>query len=294
MWFAMFVTMVAATKLLPEKHHYISLYGEVGYASLLNNLETVSSGPGIAPSIGIGYHVHYNNFICQLAFAGEYAFHTNKIPNADLIIPMIDTELHPFDLHAAVSDGRDALHSIQIQIPLLIGCEYKKFYFLAGAKFGLNMFGKTRSQSLLSTKGDYDRYIDHFENMPNHFFQEGQMVQSDSYEFRFKPSVNLHAEIGGRIGTFSLAKGADVMVHKIRYYLAAFVDYGVLNVHQNKAYGSALGYQQTEDKGLQFYVLPSMVSDIMKDAQVHPLTVGIKFTALFELPQTKPCVMCVH
>ena len=36
------------------------------------------------------------------------------------------------------------------------------------------------------------------------------------------------------------------------------------------------------------------ISDIMKDAQVHPLTVGIKFTALFELPQTKPCVMCVH
>lgn len=284
----------AGTRLFPDEYHYLSVWGGVGYQTLLNNSNTIKPGPGVAPEIGIGYRYYRNGFILQAGLEGEFAYLTNKLDGVDLKLDMVDTEGDEFIMHAAITDGKDKITAINLNIPILLGCEYKSFYFLAGAKIGINLYGSTYTQSKLATKGEYERYIDWFENMPNHEYENNQIVKSDTYKMKFNiPSVMAHVEIGGRLDRlFPVREQANLLQHKYRCYLAVFADYGLLNVHENKSVGSNLAYTQTAGEPLRFSVVPSMVSEQMLNKKVNPLAVGVKFTFLWELPVKKKCVMC--
>lgn len=273
----------SASKLLPDRHHFVSVTAQLGYSTLLSSVDVVKPGPGVAPALGVGYHFYADHFIMDVGVQGEFGYRTNKIGDSDLQLPMIDTEGDRFTMHARVADCKDVCQSVGLNIPLLFGCEYGRFYFMAGPMLGLNLWGNTFSRSAVTTSAVYDQFISEFVDMPNHQLYAGEPIKSDSYKLLWNLNVAGHVEIGARLGEYYSVKGADVPDLRQRVYLSVFAEYGFLNIHRNQTVGSAMSYKETED-GLKFYVIPAMLSDQMIGSKVNPLTVGVKCTWLIETP----------
>lgn len=276
----------------PDQSHFISLWGEMGVSTLLNNTDVVKAKGGFSPAIGVGYRFYSDKFIMQLGAEFAYMYHSNSLDNADIQLRMRDTEDDLFTLHAKVDKCKDITQTTHLQIPLLFGYERNKFYFLAGVNLGLNLTGTTSSASYLTTTATYDDLEGVWHDMENHYLYNNKQVSSQPYPVKWNFNVMGHVELGGRVDAFSSEKGADVEMHNYRMYLSAFAEYGILNVHQNSSVGSALDYAEVPGEGLKFFVVPALVSDQMTDSKVNPLTVGIKFTVAFALPEKKECVIC--
>lgn len=284
------ISVGAATRLSPDRYHFLGGWGSLGYSGLLQKSYAKPAG-GVQPALGLGYRLYYNGFTFTTGLEAQYNYMTNKIGRSDLSIRMIDTEGDPFTMHAIVKNTKDYMRTVNLAIPLAIGVEQKYFYMQVGAKFALNLYGSASTLSNASTKADYEEFIGMFEDMPNHQLKNGQELKSEKYSMKLNPSLLLSCEIGSRVDQIVLERGADVPRHNYRMYLGLFAEYGLLNVHQEVSYGEALSYQETKD-GVKFFVIPAMLNDNLRSVKVNPLTVGVRFSVFFKLPEPKTCVIC--
>ena len=274
----------AVSKLNPENKHMIGVTGGLGYYGLLNNMEGSKVPMGVSPSIGFAYRYYHNGFILQTGLDGYYNWSTTVFPKIVETQRMLDADWNnePFRMTATLTDRKDVYQTMSINIPFYLGYEKEKFYFLAGASVGIHVTGSAYTSAHLSTAADYERFIGLFELMPNHGLLE-QDVESKKMSLSLNPNIMLHAEIGGRVDNFNNSTGFRRRVHNYRIYVAGFVDYGVLNSHKNENVGDQLHLEF--DNGVHATMVPMMLSSQMLNAAVHPLMVGIKVTALFNMPQ---------
>lgn len=281
----------AFTRLAPERHHFLSVDGAIGYASLTNNSEALQSGLGVAANVGIGYRVYYNRFLFSTGIEGYYLYNTHSMNDVQRQLNMIDTEGMPFTLLADATNGSDVCHTISLNLPILFGGEFRRFYFLLGPKVSYNIFGQAESSAMLTTKGQYERYIGVFEDMPNHQLQT-RLTTSGKQPLLWNIDILAHIELGARLGDLFFMTGADVPKSNQRFYIALYADYGILNIRNSTSMGDRLGYRETTDKGVEFYMTPAMMCNELYEAKIHQYQVGVKATFLFELPQRKACVIC--
>ena len=113
-------------------------------------------------NLGIDYRIFHNNFLFSVGVEGMYELNTNRMENHDEAIPMIDTEGDLFQMHLHVDKSRDLSHMVNLNIPLLMGGEWGRFYFMIGPKFSINLYGATSSSANVTTYGEYERYYDDF------------------------------------------------------------------------------------------------------------------------------------
>jgi hypothetical protein len=215
-----------------------------------------------------------------------YELNANHMEDHDEAIPMIDTEGDFFQMHLHVDKSRDLSHMVNLNIPLLMGGEWGRFYFLIGPKFSINVYGATSSSAMVTTYGEYERYYDDFYDMPNHQFITGLPVKSEPLKMKWNFNILAHVEIGGRVGHMFKHKQFRINPDKVRMYLAAYVDFGVLNLHTVQGGAPVFGYQET-DHGVQFYSQPLMISNLANGVTFRNLNVGIKYTIAFEGRQRK-------
>lgn len=263
-----------------DNHHFVTLYGQVGYSALLDNTKSMHPFSGVAPTIGLGYHFYTNHFVMDLSVGAEYAYHTAKSDQAVMTVKMRDTEGELFDLNATIADGRDLCHSMNVNIPMLFGLEYGRVMVMLGPMTGVNVWGRTSTTASVSTTATYSDLSEDLYDMPNHQLSNNRRVSSDPYGLSWNINVALHAELGLRLGKMTRRTTGT---HN-RFYLGVYAEYGFLNIHRNVVEGENVGYREAVD-GVEFYVLPSMVSSQMNGANVNPLTAGIKMTCLLETPQ---------
>ena len=281
----------AYTRLNPEFQHFISIDGALGYSSLYNHADSMPSGNGVSPYFGVGYRLVYNKFLFATGLESHYLYNTYSTSGAKLSIPMLDTEGDPFTLHVDATDGDDWVHSVNLNIPVLLGMEDRRFYFLAGPKLSLNVWNQMQAQATAVTTATYEQYIGTFENMPNHML-DAYPLESRAFRADWDVDVLAHVEVGMRLGDVSFETGADVPKPKQRFYIALYADYGVLNLNRASAHGNRLGYEQTAGQPLRLYVTPSLMSNEWSGCRVNQWSVGVKATVLLELSKSRDCVMC--
>lgn len=281
----------AHTRLTPEKHHFLSVDGSVGYASLQTNASDIKSVAGTALSIGVGYRLYYNSFLLSVGLNGQYMYDALSVKDGSLQIGMTDTEGQAFTMLAEATQWKDLCHAGNFNIPVLVGAEYKRFYFLVGPEFSYNVWGQTETKAQLRTRGQYDRYIGIFDDMENHALYS-RSIESGKQTLSWNIDLVAHAEIGWRLGEVFTETGADVPQSKHRFYMALYADYGLINIHKDVSQGERFGYKESSETGVAFGVTPTMLCNELHTATVHPYSVGIKVTYLFELPQHKQCVIC--
>lgn len=275
----------AFTRLTPETHHFVALHGDLGYSALLHTIPGQRAAAGVNANMGIDYRFFRNNFILSVGAEGMYELNSNNLKAVDMTVPMVDTEGDIFQMHVMMDKSRDRSHMVNLNIPLLIGGEWKRFYFLLGPKVSINMYGSTSSKAEYTTFGEYERYYDDFYEMPNHQFESGRKMSSSSIKMKWNFNILAHAEIGARIGHMYKHQMFRLNPDMIRMYVALYADFGVLNLHSaSKTDVGTFGYRET-DQGVQFYVQPLMLSNLASGAVFRNLNVGVKFTVAFELKQ---------
>lgn len=275
----------AFTRLTPETHHFVALHGDLGYSALLHTIPGQRAAAGVNANMGIDYRFFRNNFILSVGAEGMYELNSNNLKAVDMTVPMMDTEGDIFNMHVMMDKSRDRSHMVNLNIPLLIGGEWKRFYFLLGPKVSINMYGSTSSKAEYTTFGEYERYYDDFYEMPNHQFESGRKMSSSSIKMKWNFNILAHAEIGARIGHMYKHQMFRLNPDMIRMYIALYADFGVLNLHSaSKTDVGTFGYRET-DEGVQFYVQPLMLSNLASGAVFRNLNVGVKFTVAFELKQ---------
>lgn len=274
----------AASKLNPNDRHMLGFWGSLGYSGLLHNRTESKIPSGVAPAIGVGYRYSHNNFIFQTGLEGQYAWMTCVMPLEIYQQRMVDSDINhePFMMTAAISDRKEVYQTANVQLPLYVGYERGYFYALAGVTAGLNVYGTASSKGTLDTRAEYERLIGVMEEMPNHGLTRID-VNSGSKTFHTNINVMAHVEIGGRLDKFYQKTGFRAKRHTHRLYLAAFADYGVLNVHQNTSAGELIELDFTE--GVNATVTPLLISNQMLGKRINPLVAGVKFTVMFELPK---------
>lgn len=274
----------AFTELTSETSHFVSLHGDAGFSSLLHTIQGQKPAVGMNTNIGVDYRLLHNNFLFSLGLEGMYELNANQLDKLDVSIPMVDTEGELFDMHVLVDKSRDLSHMANLNIPLLVGGEWGRFYFLVGPKLSINLYGSTSSSALVTTYGEYERYYDDFYEMPNHQFVNAQQMSSATLSVKWNMNVLAHLELGGRVNHMFKYKQFRLHPDKVRMYLAAYADFGILNLHSNKGGAPLFEYRET-DQGVQFYIQPLLVSNMADNAQFRNFNVGVKYTVAFELPQ---------
>ena len=274
----------AFTRLTPETYHFVSLHGDLGYSALLHTIDGQVPSAGMNTMLGIDYRLYHNAFIFSVGVEGMYELNANRMDQLDFSIPMRDTEGDLFNMHVFVDKSRDLSHMATVNVPILFGGEWGRFYFMVGPKVSLALYGATSSQAEVTTYGEYERAYDDFYDMPNHQFASGQQMSSGTLPLKWNLNVMAHAEIGGRIGHMFKYKQFRINPDKVRMYLAAYMDFGILNLHTGVNGKPIFDFRET-DQGVQFFSQPLLLSNVADNATFRNLNVGLKFTVAFEMPK---------
>jgi len=271
--------------------HNIAFWGAGGYSNILNNAHDVRSLGGVGFGVGGGYELHRRNFIFQTGL--ELQNLRGVLSLDDFVhtrVNMIDTEGDSYRGNFYFTENRDIYSLGYLNIPLMFGFQGQRFYFLAGGKVGINVFGNSSSRGTIRATGDYPDLLGVFENMPNHFFDTRQARFDSPVEMRL--NYMLSAEIG-RV----------FRVSNITYRLALFCDYGLANIHNNSyrenllvneipmsempVFGDMVGFLPAP-----YYrpMLNSLVrSTMLENNFLNSLFVGVRLTMVIGLPERREC-----
>lgn len=305
-------------------NNYVGAYANVGEWTLLPSQSNYGPSFGVAGGAGFLYELQAGGTYSPTRFlfdvgVGAQGGMTSYIQSSNMTEPLpgVQTDLDgdPFTYIYEIQDRHDQYNNLAVQVPIMIGVQHRKFYMLAGVKVGANVLTRAHSTAIVNTFGRYQDpnnklIFDDFRNMPEYQFFDGYQLKG-SAKASLGMNVDLSFEIGGRIGQVYDAVGYDVPKRKIEYRLAAFVDYGLLDIHTNRDLRGIVmpeGYNVGATSPV--YNTTSMidnlqVNDIMStqtvnaDGTTQPfaksvnnLMVGIKFTVLFQLPEPGQCVIC--
>ena len=282
-----------------QVRNYVGLWGEVGEWSLLPKESKYGGSLGVAGGVGVMYDLQYKHLIFDVGVGANYGMTAYSVTaNQDQRLPnQVDLQGDVFDYVYEVRDRKDQYTNLMLQVPIMIGGQWGRFYCMGGVKAGLSLLTTSHTKALLTTYGDY-RMFDDFRNMPEYQFFDGlPMEKKTPTNFNF--NLDLSAEIGMRLGYIQTMRGYDVRTTKNQYRLALFFDYGLLDLHKANTLESLTVpnvYDAEAAYNTQTMVDNLTTNDVMSTTgfakAVNNLLVGVKFTVLFELPTPKSCVIC--
>ena len=273
----------AYTKLSSDTYHFLTFHGDLGYSALLHTMKGIKTSTGWNANFGFDYRLYHNDFLFSIGVEGMYEQNFHLINQLDFTIPMRDTEGDVFDMHVHVNAPLDMANMVYVNVPVLFGGEWGRVYFLVGPKVSINLYGSTSTKASITTYGEYERYYDDFHDMPNHQFTDLQMG-SGTLPLKWNLNLLAHAEVGARVSHMYKHRSFRIDPDMVRVYLAAYADFGVLNLRSSQGGDPAFDYRET-DQGVQFFVQPLLLSSLSGGAVFRNLNVGVKFTMAFQLPK---------
>ena len=261
--------------------HNIVLWGSAGYSNLLNDAVAVRSSGGIGAAIGVGYEWHRNRFMLQTG--AEFNLHNSKLALDDFIayFDMLDSD-NPREEYIGIfeySGSMDKYTMSYVNVPLMLGFQWERFYFLAGAKAGFNIQATSQVTTTLETAGLYFDAIEPFRNIPGRFYT--REVEENPNSLKLGLNTVASAELGFYLGDRATK-------NKTRYRLAVFCDYGLMNIDLNKPKENLL---LIEPYISHQPVMNSFVkSDIFRNSHLNTFYAGVKFTVVFGLRERQNCL----
>ena len=294
---------------------YIGAYANAGEWSLLPAESKTKPSLGGAGGVGILYELQAGKLYSPTRFLFDIGLGAQggatKFKQTDALMHVLpnqtDLQGDMFDYVYEIRDRQDQYTNVALQVPLMVGVQHHKFYMLAGVKVNYSLMTRANTKAVLNTYGRYAEFDD-FRNMPDYqFFADRPLA--NAAKAKFDIDIDASIEIGGRLGVVTDAVGYDVPKRKIEYRLAAFADYGLLDIR--KAFGGTLPlnpvlttpylYDTRPASPNYVYNTTTMVDGVaMNDIlftegfakAVNNFMIGLKFTILFQLPEPGQCVIC--
>lgn len=300
------VALLCVAPLQARVSTYVGAYGQIGEWSLLPSGSDYSPSFGVAGGLGgvvelqIAPKYSPTAFLLDVgigAWGGMTSFSVGQKERFQIPGKQYDLQGESFDFIYELSGRKDNYSNLAVQVPLMVGVQHRRFYMLAGMKIGINAWTQAASKASVMTAAKYED-SPLYTGMPLYQWFEDERVSSrNSTNLNIDLDVSL--EVGGRIGVINDAHGFDVPDRKIEYRLAGFFDFGLTDIHKagtNMALTMPDRYDAQEAYGTHTMIDGLHMNDIMSTAgfasAVRSMTIGLKFTVLFRMPDARGCVLC--
>ena len=273
------LALLAPVGALAQNKNNISVWGMGGYSALFATDSHLHAAGKFGGGLGVGYEFHHKRFMFQTG--AEFNYHASGLKLDDFTFDkegLLDTEGEGYTGHYRFSQSVDHYQYGYVNIPFLLGMRMGKTYFLAGAKVGLNVLASSTVESAITASATYDRFIEDFENMPNHNL--GTTFREDDYAIGLGLNCAVSAEVGLYLGSAEKQKK-----NAPQYRLALFADYGVLDINTARTVENLVLESMTANN-YQPYLNNFMKSH---DMGVNAFCVGLKFTVSFGIEGRRDC-----
>lgn len=221
-------------------------------ADLAYQRDMETDGNGIGLGGGIGYRYQKSRFLFDVGLNIHYVYGRDKYSTRiDSVPGMFDEEGHEYTGLHVYSNRKQVTRRLSMQLPLLVGLDFKKVYFLVGPKVNIGVWGNAREKGTYGYWGDDGLLINPF-SMDGHGFIGGQPYETTPKSFGLTFDVRAYFEVGVKVMEKKI-KNHPTFV-KSKGYLSFFGEYAVFHTSA--------------------YV---------------PLEMGVKFTVLLESKFEGPC-----
>ena len=261
--------------------HYASFSAAGGWYSLLETLPDLYTTGAGAATLGVGYELRYKNFWFGIGVDVQYFSSISKAEQHTFSQAMYDTQGKQMTMHYHIYSDKETAQGVHVGLPIMVGAQFLNgFYFGGGVHVQLNTFLNASSQIEYETSATYSRYIEDFEDMPNHWYQPYPASGSASVDVP-QPQVSLMAEIGYDV--FGRDYNALSTLHPPVLKIAAFAEIGVRNALHNE--GDLHRYTVNDENPIYLDIVPYHRAIDTNVNRFMPLFVGLKLTYLFRLPK---------
>lgn len=276
---AVFTSIVMQAQLVTPEY-YLSVSGKLGTAALITDPLMVGSRFGIGGGLAFGYEIDFSNVIFQTGLGFNLSRSGLMLPNGVCVSgTYVDSEGYSYELQYAQNNRYDQYSYVSVQIPVMVGYQYKWFYVMAGPALDATIYGKAKSTGMYSSQGNYEDVIGVFKDMPNHEFLSSFEVSS-IYDYRLRPNLMINCELGVNIED----QYRKTLRVKDRGRIALYADIGLTDVHKLTTEPSLTYIQQYQNNVLTTQVHPVhiLASD---EAQrlVTRFEVGIKMSYVLQI-----------
>ena len=256
------------------------------------------------------YNLQYKHFLLHTGFGINYTFNRNQFDIENISASIV--EYPTMKYHYTFNDFVGNTNYGVGYIPLMLGVNYEKWYFLAGAKFGLLSFASSsRSESDVTIWGTDEDIIDPLEGLHTHAMQTYH-VEGTKTSLNFTPfNAMLSAEVGltlnkyvwlkakerqkyDRAQRYRNARKKKTFKQLTTYRLSLFADYGLTNIRSDYQANDA-PYQASNEGGI---VSLNSITDMnlhsafghepYRESKINNLFVGLKLTMQVEMPKKAP------
>lgn len=277
---------------------FIDIYGGAGYSALLHGIEGTSVPGGGAGMLGVGYFMkHKSNFNFRAGVEFMYLNSMTKLDDmsyvGDFVYSDANKQNHIMQHMMNFADYKEQQNRLSLNIPIMFGAQFQQFYFLAGAKAGVKLLGNYSMKSSVTTALSDPELIEDMFNMPTHGLETFDAKYGNSLNFGLDVAVS--AEVGVCLDDYfpasALEYGSGRNKKAISYRVGAFVDYGVMNINNNKANALLLNFPEMQDLGDGSFSVPvNNIKNVQnnsilatqkgRESNLNSLVVGAKFTVL--------------
>lgn len=297
--------------------HYVAMWGGAGYSGLLNNFSTVNfdSGSGVQntfdPSfvggggglIGVGYELHHRRFMFRIGPEFRLFSSLDKLNHYSLDadgqkIPasydVVRNDYSTMTQHYTFTNLRENQLVGQVMLPIMFGGNFERYYFLAGAKIGYNVFDMWHQRGSLTTSVTEQMGIEDWTDVPSHdLVTVSSIVDHPMYTGTAKGrnsiglgglDATISAEFGVNLNDFFSAEWNernDESAHPWHLRAGLFVDYGLPLMNSGSRDLALVEPSPTN------VATNSLFQSAWADKKLSSLLVGVHFTALLQLNKPK-------
>lgn len=284
---------------------YVGGYAGIGYSQLIHDIPNTSIPGGVAGLLGFEYFIkygkhfnfhlgleamHFNSWSLMNDFSLDSKFYYNDPLHDNLEI----------DYFMNFADYQELHSNFSLGIPIMLGGEFKQFYFAAGAKAKYGLISNYTTNTFLTTWARDPEFIEDLENLPNHNIFSNNLRTKGKLTFGLDvtASIELGIILDKWMSNSATIFGGVRNRKNISYRLGLFTDIGVVNLNKGFAHDNIIlafpGMQAQEDGR---YIVPAasmgsiynnsiLASDISKNAKYNSFVIGLKFTVLVQASKT--------
>ncbi len=292
-----------------QPENYLRLYIKAGYAASLDNLginnkngaadlsnRIILGGPGAG--IGFGYDFEYKVFRLNTGIEFNYLRSTSKYAfdiNRDMTITQGSTNI-PMKYNYRFGYLKETRNLMHIGVPVLVGAQFNKFFFMVGARAGYNLYANA------TTSGNYDltafdpTLIQTLGNDPALGLQLYDLNPTKHKIDLKQPELSVLAEVGLDLDEWlqykpkKKRKGRNVkptFKESLHYKVSLFAEYSVLNQNATAADNNLAKFNGSNVPISEVNTVLAMPATNGTPA-MNNLFAGIKFAVQYQLPHKQP------
>ena len=282
--------LLAVSCVYARSEHYVGL--TLGFQSPLLSERLALTSPRVGYGGMAGCEWLWQKGVFTMEAGLQAAYSTARIAVSDetLGFDMRDTQGKSFVYQGYVSDRMEDYSMLDLQVPLLLGIEYKHVYASAGAVAVYTVTCRSRQTAQLTATGEYDRYYETLTDMPNHGYFNRQRLDGAS-SLGSGLDVRLHAEAGAvwhTSGATRPTRRARSSSGEVKWRLGLFFGYGFRDLLAGTAVfrrgGATVAMSEPDVSEFMTVALhPVYSSRQAEGTRINAMEFGIRLSVFFPL-----------